>query len=214
MIKTLFSNIFVAFICSLLVWCPFINAAQLSLPSGDLIAPSITQPEYSGTVKEGENHIVEVRVTDNVAVKQVVLYYRTIGTENYQRKLMSNISNTDKYLISIDAKKIKKPGFEYYIQAMDAAGNTLLHGYSFSPLSVKTIANGEVVVDGKKITNSETASAPDSETESGGSIFSNKWFWIGVGVLVAGAAAAGGGGGGGGGGVLLAVTTGCYYWGA
>ncbi len=190
MIIKIFLKPFVIIICAALVCSPLINAAQLSLPSGDLVAPVITQPEYTATVKEGENHVIDVRVTDNMAVKQVVLYYRTIGGKNYQRKLMSNIKKTDRYRISISADKIKKPGLEYYIQAVDVAGNTLLHGYSFSPLSVKVVANYE------NIASSTAASKAVSEIESDDSIFTSKWFWIGVGVLVAGAAAASGGGGG------------------
>jgi len=198
LIRKILLKSLVIFICTAQAYSPLVNAAQLSLPSGDLVAPVITQPEYTGTVKEGENHVVNVHVTDNMAVKQVVLYYRTIGAKNYHRKLMRNISNTDNYRISISAKKIKKPGLEYYIQAVDTAGNTLLHGYSFSPLSVKIIARGGAVEDNKSVTSSVAASAGASEIESDDSIFTNKWFWIGVGVLVAGAAASGGGGGGGG----------------
>lgn len=193
---------FVIYICHALAYSPLIYAAQLSLPSGDLVAPEITQPEYIGTVEEGKSHIVSVNVTDNMAVKQVVLYYRVIGTENYSRKLMRNVVNTDNYRASIHSEKIKKPGIEYYVQAMDTAGNTLLHGYSFSPLSVKTVNGGEALAS--------TSAAPDvasSEAEDDDSIFTNKWFWIGVGVLVAGAAAGGGGGGGGGGGDPTATLT-------
>jgi len=184
---------FVIFICNILVCSQLVNAAQLSLPSGDLMAPEIVQPEYLGTVVEGSSHVVSVNVTDNVAVKQVVLYYRAIGTESYQRKLMQNSSNSEKYQARISADEIKKPGIEYYVQAMDMAGNTLLHGYSFSPLSVKTVSDDEVPVSSPN-----TADATLAEVESSeGSIFTNKWFWIGVGVLVAGAAAGSGGGGGG-----------------
>ncbi|HED33560.1 MAG TPA: hypothetical protein ENJ08_04975 [Gammaproteobacteria bacterium] len=195
MIRKILFKSFVVFICNILVCSQLLNAAQLSLPSGDLIAPEIVQPEYLSTVIEGNSHVVSVNVTDNVAVKQVVLYYRTIGDESYQRKLMKNSSNSEKYQASISADEIKKPGIEYYVQAMDTAGNTLLHGYSFSPLSVRTVSDGEAPVNSQNAADMASAEAEASD----GSIFTNKWFWIGVGVLVAGAAAAGGGGGGGGG---------------
>ncbi len=193
MIRKILLKAFVIFICNVLAYSPLIHAAQLSLPSGDLVAPEIIQPEYLGTVVEGSNHVISVNVTDNVAVKQVVLYYRVIGAESYQRKLMQNITGSEKYQLNISADEIKKPGVEYYVQAVDMAGNTLLHGYSFSPLSVKTVPDGEAPVNGP-----DAADVVSAEVESSDdSIFTNKWFWIGVGVLVAGAAAGGGGGGGG-----------------
>ncbi|VAW66872.1 hypothetical protein MNBD_GAMMA09-3108 [hydrothermal vent metagenome] len=182
MIKKTLYNVFIIFICHALAYSPLINAAQLSLPTGDLIAPEIIQPEYVGTVAKGDSHIVSVRVTDNVAVKQVLIYYRAIGTESYRRLLMQNKKNTDYYVATISADKIKPPGIEYYIQAADNAGNTLLHGYSFSPLSVKTLDGAAQSVV------AENTGAPAEED----SIFSNKWFWIGVGVLALGAAAASG----------------------
>ncbi len=187
MLKKILRKTFVFFICHLLAYAPLIHAAQLSLSSGDIVAPTISQSKYVDSVTSGSNHKVTVTVTDNIAVQQVMLYYRVIGTQNYKSKLMPNIINTDNYQISIKADEIKSPGIEYYIQATDTAGNTLLHGYSFSPLSVKTVGAGADIA-----ANKSHIPVP-SEDES---IFSNKWLWIGLGVLVVGAAVSGGGGGG------------------
>ena len=187
MIKNILRRVLVVIICQTLAYAPLIRAAQLSLPSGDLVAPEISQEKYIDTVKTGADHQISVTVTDNVGVKQVTLYYRNIGTEEYKRKSMDNIFNTDDYHTTLKSDQIKAPGVEYYIQAMDNAGNTLLHGYSFSPLSVKT-TNGDAVA----VTSGDTAAILESEEES-----SNTWLWVGLGVLAVGlvAAAAGGGGG-------------------
>lgn len=186
MLKMIIRKALVVLLCQALVFTPLLNAAQLSLPSGDLIAPEITQEKYINTVKTGADHPITVTVTDNVGVKQVTLYYRIIGTEEYQRMSMENIVNTDDYHATIKFDQIKAPGVEYYVQAMDNAGNTLLHGYSFSPLSVKTI-NG----DAATVASGDTAAILASEEEES----SNKWLWIGLGVLAVGLAAAAGGGG-------------------
>lgn len=191
MIKQILKKAIALFICHALAFSPLLQAAQLSLPSGDLTPPEITQPKYIDKVEKGQPHKITVLVTDNVAVKQVMLFYRTIGTERYQRLRMQNKAKTSQYYAIIHANKIKKPGIEYYIQAVDAAGNSLLHGYAFSPLSVKT-TGGDVVA-------ANTQNAKPRSEDDDDSIFTNKWFWIGLGVLVAGAAAGGGGGGGGGG---------------
>ena len=187
MLKMIIRKALVVFLCQALVFTPLLNAAQLSLPSGDLVAPEITQEKYINTVKTGADHQITVTVTDNVGVKQVTLYYRIIGTEEYKRMSMDNIVNTDDYHATLKSDQIKAPGVEYYVQAMDNAGNTLLHGYSFSPLSVKT-TNG----DAATVASGDTAAILASEEES-----SNTWLWIGLGVLAAGLVAAAGGGGGG-----------------
>ena len=188
MIKKILRKSLVVILCQTLAYAPLLRAGQLSLPSGDLIAPEISQEKYIDTVKTGADHQITVTVTDNVGVKQVTLYYRNIGTEEYKRKSMDNIVNTDDYHATLKSDQIKAPGVEYYIQAMDNAGNTLLHGYSFSPLSVKT-TNG----DAATVASGDTAAILASEEES-----SNTWLWIGLGVLAVGLAAAAGGGGGGG----------------
>jgi len=49
---------------------------------------------------------------------------------------MHKVAGTDDYAVTITAEQISVDGLEYYIQATDTAGNTLLHGYSFSPVTV------------------------------------------------------------------------------
>ena len=186
MIKYLIRNSLIVILCQTLTYTPVLSAGQLSLPSGDLIAPEIKQAKYIDTVKQGTNFDITVAVTDNVGVKLVTLYYRTIGTEEYKRQTMDKIANTDDYHTTINSELIKAPGFEYYVQAMDNAGNTVLYGYSFSPLAVKTVSGDKVVAT------TPTIPAAESSEES-----SNKWLWIGLGAAAVVLVAAGGGSGGG-----------------
>ncbi len=164
----------------MLVYAPLLRAEQLALPSADLTAPQVTQENYIDTVKPETNHNITVTVTDNVGVNQVTLYYRAIGTETYSRLSMEKIAKTNNYHVVIDADKIKTPGVEYYVQAMDNAGNSVLHGYSFSPLSVKTDANAASIANASSSTTIETKKS------------SNTWLWVGLGVLAVGLAASGG----------------------
>ena len=180
MLKKLLRKSLIITLCHTVAYAPLLNAGQLSLPSGDLIAPEITQEKYIDTVASGADHQITVTVTDNVGVKQVTLFYRIIGTEEYQRQTMNNIAKTNDYQVGISSDKIKDPGIEYYIQAMDNAGNTLLHGYSFSPLSVKTVSTDTAVAT------SSNGIATEAEESS------NTWLWIGLGVLAVGVAASSG----------------------
>jgi len=199
MIKKFVRQCVVLFACSSMAFASMLNAAQLSLPSGDLVAPKITQEKYIDTVQKNQNHKITVTVKDNVGVKQVIVFYRVIGTEVYTSQTMQNIKGSDNYVATIKSTKIKPPGIEYYVQAMDHAGNTLLHGYSFSPLSVKTVAGGTTIV--------ASSAKPVKTDDDDEGFFSNKWVWIGLGVIVLGAAAAGGGSSGGGGGEPTATLT-------
>lgn len=186
MIKNILRRSLVVIVCQTLAYAPLLRADQLSLPSGDLVAPKISQEKYIDKVEKGADHEITITVTDNVGVKQVTLYYRNIGTEEYKRQTMYNVVDTNDYMATVNSEEIKPPGIEYYIQAMDNAGNTLLHGYSFSPLSVKT-TNGDAATVASKDT------APIAAEEES----SNTWLWIGLGALAVGLAAAAGGGGGG-----------------
>ena len=200
MIKNILRQSFVLFTCCSLAFSPLLSAAQLSLPSGDLVAPKITQEKYVDTVESHKSHEITVTVVDNVAVKQIILYYRVIGTDQYSTQVMQNIKDSDEYIVTIKSDAIKPPGIEYYIQATDLAGNTLLHGYSFSPLSVKTIAAGAVVAASAS---GDVSMSPEEED----GLLSNKWFWVGIGVLLVGAAAGGSDSGGSGGGTPSATLT-------
>ena len=142
-------------------------------------------------MEAGENHPIRVTVTDNVAIKSVILFYRGIGNNEYQAKTMHKVAGTDDYAVTITAEQISVDGLEYYIQATDTAGNTLLHGYSFSPV---TVTVRSPVADTTLTAFTKPEPKPKLEKEK-----SYKWLWIGLGVLAAGAAVAGGGGGGGGG---------------
>ena len=180
-------RIFTSLLVSLsLIYTPFLQADQLSLPSGDLIAPQVKHKPISNTPMAGLSQKFHAVVTDNVGVQNVILFYRTIGTKKYQRKAMKRIDNTDEYVAVLEADEMTAPGIEYYIQANDLAGNNLLHGYSFSPLIVN-------VSPAAKKPAEEVALEADEDKKS------NKWLWIGLGVLAVAAAAGGGGGGGGGG---------------
>jgi len=165
------------------------QADQLALPGTDIIAPVVTQNNHVSTIAAGEDHQILVTVTDNMALKSVTLFHRGVGHSEYQAITMRNVAGTDDYVVTIRADQISVEGLEYYIQAADSAGNTLLHGYAFSPV---TIAINSPVADTALTALTEPEPKPVKETSY------KKWLWIGLGALAVGAIAASGGGGGGG----------------
>jgi len=165
------------------------QADQLALPATDIIAPTVTQNNHVSTIAAGEDHQILVTVTDNMSLKSVTLFHRGVGHSEYQAITMRNVADTDDYVVTIRADQITVEGLEYYIQAADSAGNTLLHGYAFSPV---IIAIKPSVTDTTLTALTEPEPKPVKETSY------KKWLWIGLGALAVGAIAASGGGGGGG----------------
>lgn len=174
--------------CGAILCTPILHADQLSLPSGDLIAPEVFYEPSTTPIAAGTSAKISAKVTDNVGVSSVILFYRTKGAEKYNRVAMSQIGETDQYEIVLDKDIIVSPGLEYYIQASDYAGNTLLHGYAFSPLSLSvapaavpesTTAMAATLSLGKENASETTEAKNNKKT----------WMWIAGGVVAAGAIA-------------------------
>ena len=159
-------------------------AENLALPSSDLVAPVIEHTPISDGVGVGNKLTIEVKVTDNVGVKRVTLYYRHKGDYKFKSVRMSAEMGTVNYVTTL--LEISTSGYEYYIQAADHAGNTVLHGHNFSPLLVGVSSSAAA----QKV-NPVADIIPAKEKSK-----ISKWVWVGVGVLAVGAIAASGGGGG------------------
>jgi hypothetical protein len=172
--KTRWLRLFFTYVLTLsFIYTPVLRADQLSLPSADLIAPQVVHDPIKEPTSPGSNQKFSAVVTDNVAVQSVTLFYRSVGSKDYKRKPMST-QGSNTYSAIVDAEEMKAPGIEYYIQATDAAGNNLLHGYSFSPLLVNVSAGAVAAAAPPK---KEPSMAPQKEESS------NKWLWIGLGAL-------------------------------
>ena len=162
-------------------------AEELALPSGDLIAPKIEHSELPEHTP-GEPLTLSATVTDNRGLDSVILFFRTKGEPQYSRTKMTALSGTHIFSATLAAYEIDSPGLDYYIQATDLAGNTVLLGYSFSPLSINIKgANGVLTPEGNQ---QLSQNIPAKEKTP---LLKNKWFWVAVAAVVVGAAAAGGG---------------------
>ncbi len=106
----------------------------------DLVAPKVTDLIINESINSEQITEIQilVSVTDNDQVKSGFVYYRNLGAKKYKREKMSMTNDVTGYDYLADLKKIKAPGFEYYIQVEDAAGNVGLHGNAISPLVFHT----------------------------------------------------------------------------
>ena len=97
------------------------QADRLALPAvTDMTAPVVVQSNYATNIDAGEDHQILVTVTDNIAIKSVILFHRDMGSNEYQTKTMRNIVGTDDYATTISADQLNIDGIEYYIQATDS----------------------------------------------------------------------------------------------
>ncbi len=179
-----------------LIYTPILRSAQLALPAGDLVAPEVSHPVMPNPLEAGASVQIKAAVTDNVGVKSVSLFFRTKGSEQYKRVAMHRAGESDEYAVTLGSDDLAIPGLEYYIQAMDLAGNSLLHGYSFSPLSVSVIAPLTSKATESNAANERPATEKTREEPVAEKKSSKTWLWITLGVVAVGAIAASSGSGG------------------
>ena len=188
----LFRAILVSLLVSSLVLLPIAHAAELALPSGDLTAPVIKHTPISKDASPGQPVDIKATVTDNVGVKEVILFYRENPAADFKRLKMKR--DLDSFIYTANIPSVDSPGLEYYIQATDLAGNTLLFGHAFSPLTITVAPSAADEGKTKTVAAMESQTAPAGKEKKSGV---SKWVWIGLGVVAVGAALAAGGGGGG-----------------
>ncbi len=182
----------VSLLSSSLIFMPVVYAAELALPSGDLVAPVIKHTPIGKDIPPGQAVDVTAIITDNVGVKEVILFYREIDATDFKRMRMKRDLDSDTYAAKLPA--IASPGVEYYIQATDLAGNVLLYGHSFSPLTITVAPVAAGDGDAEAVAATEFIPASEGEEEKSGI---SKWVWVGLGVVAVAALAGGGSGGGG-----------------
>jgi len=151
----------------------------------DLEPPVIAHDPISGPLKANQTLDIKVRITDDHGVFSATLFYRTVGAKEF-RSLAMRLSENDNsvYEVEIPAADISPPKLEYYIQATDVSGNTVLRGgrlfplsaaveSDFIPLAPTTAAAGEANDDNTKGLHLTNASSSRKT-----------WLWIAGGALV------------------------------
>ncbi len=170
---------------------------DLQLPAPDITAPKLVYDPAAEPATAGQPFVISVTATDETGVESVSLFYRRTGEGAFTRLEMDAIGG-DMYMVMVPAEDMREPGIEYYVQAADQAGNTVLRGYSFQPLAVEVVPGPTVEVEPEPI---PQPAAPEPEpTVAKADSGAPTWIWVLLGVGAAAALAGGGGGGAGGGG--------------
>lgn len=173
------------------------------------IAPPLITHVPQETYRTDAPVRIHARVTDESGVREVVLFYRKAGEQEYRQTFMRRDRAGDFYVAELPSGS--GPSIEYFIRASDTVGNTVL-GRLFDPYVTTVVAADETVTPSSAGAVSIPLSPPPAqqtttrttqpalETRSGERSGLPRWVWIGLGVVAVAAVAAGAGGGGGGGG--------------
>ncbi len=97
--------------------------AVLSGAGVDISLPVISALNAASTVNLNSPITVSATVTDNFAMQQVRLQYRQGGQTSFLAALMTNPGPLPDYVATIPASIASNRGVEFYIEALDAAGN-------------------------------------------------------------------------------------------
>ena len=99
----------------------------------DRTSPMILHQTQEMPVVAGYAVEVGAKVTDNVRVARVQLFYRIPGETRYRTVEMTR-RDGDEYAGSIAASDVKIKGLEYFMIARDWAGNLTLLGSATAPV--------------------------------------------------------------------------------
>jgi len=103
----------------------------------DLNAPDIDHEVSDDYLGDRSFITIDAKVTDNLGVKLVTLFYRLKGETIYKSLDMHRVKRSNIYKAILQQDGVDDPGVEYYIKATDITGNSTLRGYADSPIFVQ-----------------------------------------------------------------------------
>ncbi len=161
----------------------------------DFQAP-IVEHEAVDSGQLGDTQVFVATVVDNIELKNVRLFFRFDGEEDFQSTEMEPLNESSLHSAGVVTSDVEAASIEYYIQAEDVAGNIVLKGYAFDPL----IRLLEPASDTQALSTAQTdsTSAPEAPvaTPAPPQVKKrSKFLYIALGVLLLGGLAAAAGGG-------------------
>jgi len=152
------------------------------------VEPPVIEFEAIETGSAGDSQAFAATVVDNVFVQSVNLFYRFAEDTTYRSRLMNMLGASGIYTVTLDSLEVPTDAsfVQYYLEAVDSAGNRTLQGFAFDPLERELVSISSGTVE------------PSSEPIVAEGISLNRKIIYGaVGLLVIGVLASSGGGGGG-----------------
>lgn len=117
------------------------------------------------TGKVGSDVSVSAKVTDNIEVDEVTLYYKTSGDAEFKSKTMTYSKTTEKWTATIPGKSVTSAGVQYYLEAVDTTGNKQWSASADVPYVIVTDSTPTLLIASPATIN--VASKPENITVYG-----------------------------------------------
>lgn len=111
----------------------------------DNVKPVLTHSPVTN-VKAGSQITISAKITDNIAVTEAKLYYRTGEGEFKEKEMVEGDATAGLYVAVIPASAVTKAGVSYYIEAKDADGNMAHSGTAQLPNVI--VVNSDAYISG------------------------------------------------------------------
>jgi hypothetical protein len=134
--RTFFPLILLSFLATIVPLICIAEASDSEQSTPDIVAPEISTIKVPDMVSPGSELKMEINASDDLGIKSVVVYFRQKGERQYSKLQMTHVPGTNKYYLEIN--NVPSAGIEYYIEAIDLAGNLVRNGQDVSPLKVVT----------------------------------------------------------------------------
>jgi len=162
--------------------------SQSTSSTADANPPSIELERIPSGVA-GQEQVFTSLVSDDGDIKDVKLFYRYKGQAPFISLPMEQLGNSAYYVASVKPPETETRAIEYYVQAIDTAGNRQIEGFAFEPIT-RELTRPEVPAT----TTTQTSTVETTTASKSGGL---KIWHIVLGVLAVGAIAGAAGGGGG-----------------
>lgn len=149
------------------------------------------------TGNASDSQVFAATVVDDVGVQSLKLFYRFAENADYQNREMRMLGSSGIYTVTLENVEVPDSAdfIQYYIEAIDVAGNKSFQGFSFDPIERQLITAAEVA-----------AAPPGKPVSSDGLPWSRKIIYGAVGLLIVGVLASASSSGGGGSSAGVPVT--------
>lgn len=136
--RTFFPLILLSCLATLVPFNCGAAAGDSAQSTPDIVAPEISIIKIPDKVYAGSKLKMEIRASDDLGIKSVIVYFRQKGKRQYTKLEMTHDPGTNTYYLVI--KNVPNSGIEYYIEATDLAGNLVRNGQDISPHKVVTFS--------------------------------------------------------------------------
>lgn len=147
----------------------------------DTVAPIIELEELTEGIAD-RSQVFTAQVAEDNTLSDITLYYRREGQLPFTPAPMKALGATGYYSVSIPTDFNDLRTIEYYVQAIDSAGNRTVSGYAFDPYQRMLAAPDTPITS-----NSSTAQAPVEDTRV--PLLKRRWVQVTLGILAVGAIA-------------------------